>query len=140
MAHINFNAQEFDSQQIPDALPEYVDPFPADCGLTADQKSDLGKHSEFVGHMDTPAKVVSHWAHVAQARAQREQLLASETKKDPLQRAKEAQAKAERNHVVMQANIAWREAVAQRKRILLEQDELVRAAHEAYSRAKMGAV
>lgn len=140
MAHINFNAQEFDSQQIPAPLPEYVDPFPADCGLTADQKTDLGKHSEFVGLMDTPAKVVSHWAQVAVYRAQREQLLASETKKDPVQRAKEAQARAEHNHVVMQANLAWREAVAKRKRILLEQDELVRIAHEAFSRAKMGGV
>lgn len=139
MAELNFNALEFESQQIPAPLPLLeADPFPADCGLTADQKSDLGKHSEWLGLMDTPAKVIAHWKLVAEHRAEREAMLAklNKTKRTPEQRDARKQQLAEHDNVVNALRDVWRAKCAERNALLKKMDEEVRIAHKAFAEAK----
>lgn len=141
MALLNFDAVAFESQQLPEPLPALEDdPFPANCGLTADQKSDLGKVSDFVGLMDTPAKVVEHWRllaeHRAAQRVQQERMEAQARKRDPVERARLQEAKAAHDTVVSAARVAWRDAVATRNKVVAEHNAIVKALHDEFIRLK----
>lgn len=137
MAVLNFNAALFDSQCTPDPLPELPeDNFPPDCGLSADQKSMLGMHSEWLGVLDSPAKVVKHWELLNEQRAAKVALEAKERSKDPVERARIAEARGTHTTVVNAARVRWREAVAERERVVAEHNAKVKALHDEFTRLK----
>lgn len=149
MAELNFDVLAFDSQQLPDTLPAPAptrapeQQCPTAIVLTAEQQESLGLHSDYIGLMDTPEKVLEHYRLLGEERKQRAaQAQAEQQHKeryDPVVRAERAQTRAELLAVANAANVAWREAVSERRRVLAVADAKVLAAREAYKRAKAAA-
>lgn len=127
--------------------PAHVE-WPADCKLTDSEKAVMGAQSMHVGLMDTPQKVMSHWARVHEENA----VSNAHVVKAEVAGAREAKrvAKAAIAMDVEAANLEWRAAsrarkeadakwtlhmqqlAQQRKAHMLELDAALEAARERY--------
>jgi uncharacterized membrane protein YqiK len=143
MAQINFDAAQYDPAGMPATLPTAQDdPFPPNCGLSADQKSLLGTTSAYpgLGLLDTPDKVIRHWELLNAERAQRKAIEDADRAKaeryDPVKSAARMERKQAHERAVFEANQAWRTAVAERTRVVTECDAKVAAARAEYQRIK----
>lgn len=113
------------------------DTFPADCELNEEHKHILGLQSQFVGFMDTPAKVIEHWKLVRKQQAAAEAADAELAKSDrEAQREAKRAADAQRTAFMEAARQEWKKAVEARRVAVLQWDEYVRSRHNAYTAAR----
>lgn len=145
MAALTFDAQLFDSQAIPDPLPELpaAQPTanPGGVQLTHDQASYMGSSSGFpgIGFIDTPDKAIQHHALVMQQREAQAALVAADKARDPVLRQQQRAQRAAQGDTIETARLAWKQAVEQRRVELAKWDAYVRSLHDAYNKARNGA-
>ena len=106
--------------------------------LTEDQAFSLGKHSDWIGLMDTEEKVLKHYVLLTEHRKAKHAQDQAELAKSPVERARVKQLKDAQSNVVNEARIVWREACAARDASAAHHKAIVDAAHTKFMALRTG--
>jgi hypothetical protein len=138
MAQLNFNAVDYEqqSQPAPQPNPALAMLWPKSCTLTDEQKSVFGHTSNFVGVMDTAAKVEEHWFILEGMRADAAKREQKNVLKDPVLLADQIAKRGQQAAITEAARGAWKNAIEARRVAMLAHDEIVRELHAAYNAAR----